>query len=309
VGGEDPLTCARIIVDEDRSGSRAPLRPKAISELNPDAGAGLKVADVIGPRSVLGDDPEGVADQPVTDGRLPGLAAASADGLEHRVSRRHNTEPEQPDDRRVEHVTMQGLHEAKLHSGNVPGAGSRLDRRGATVGTRTISSGGGRLSINARMSIDSLRWSRDVTTYRVRAAGIGARIACYTFAILALGLATSTPSVPLATISAAGALGLVAFCELRAARVRLVVTPSEVIVRNALGSVLTARSDVDHFGVEKVTSRGIEWTHRAAVMVTKSGRRVPITALPVSAVAGRASRGVISRLNAALGIDVHAPVE
>jgi len=80
--GQPALALARIVIGQQMRLARVPTEAESIAKLDAYARILCDIANVAGFHSVLGDEPELLANAPVTNGSTAGLSSFATDGLQ-----------------------------------------------------------------------------------------------------------------------------------------------------------------------------------------------------------------------------------
>src|SRR5262249_61008995 len=84
------LPLSRVIIGKHLCGALMPSSQNPVPQLHAHPRIPLDIADVPRLHPVFRNDPELIADETISDGSPPRLARFASDGLEERVTRRHD---------------------------------------------------------------------------------------------------------------------------------------------------------------------------------------------------------------------------
>src|SRR5437660_8779 len=101
------LSSVRVVVFHDRGDTVEPYGPEATTHPDPNPGIRFDVAHIAGASPMLGDDPKGVAFQPLAYGSAPKASRVAARSLEDGDAEWKNPQRQQRFDRRVEDVALE----------------------------------------------------------------------------------------------------------------------------------------------------------------------------------------------------------
>src|SRR5215471_21376330 len=113
---EPTLALAGVVIPKQRCRAHVPARAESFTQLHAHARICRDIANVTGFRTMLGDNPELLANASVPHGCAARLSGLAANGFQERVPWREDPQDKQQLDGRIQDIFLEEMDDAAFHS-------------------------------------------------------------------------------------------------------------------------------------------------------------------------------------------------